>query len=402
MVIHEVENKKYGLTGLLFLAYWFVKSFYTKQSGGVQIGDYIFCLSFLCFLICVFKQKDFSALFIKDCELLLFVLCVVFINTIYAVLYSNIGFLISILYFVFNLSAVIEFRYLAKFNDFINKFFFVNFACIVIQFLIYALGIGRWYYGDRYMGTFNDPNQLAFFLMSRFFIIFIIYSRLNKQRIKDKFLVAISLILTLFLIVQSASTGMLLGMVVFFIAWLWSYFFNKNFNLKTGVIIVVLICLVAFLCLGGDKLILKESFISERIKEKIAMLVGNGQSNGFIYDRNLGAFFYKPYYILFGAGEGGFFRFTDVARDLELHSTILSLLFYYGIVPYIILSVWVIKNLRQLSKVEISIYIAIFIEMFTLVNHRQASLWILFVLPSVLLKNNNTGQRDCSKDHSCC
>ena len=371
------------ISNLLFLAYWILKSFYTQSSGGLQIGDYVFCLSFFCFFCETVKKRELGALIGKDSLLFVYVCIVAFINGIYSIMYPSGGFLKPILYFIFNFLVVVEFRYIAEDKKFLNKFFVATFLCIFIQVLVYLSGSGRWYGGLRYMGTFNDPNQLAFFVMSRFFIMFIIYSRVCYENKINFLLMVLSFVMGIFLIMQSASTGMLLGFGVFCVAWLVNYCIANRKNKKVILMILFIACVVAFLGCGGDKLLFKDSFISDRLKEKLNKM-SDSSGNGFIKDRNLGAFFYKPYYILFGAGEGGFVRFIDVAANGELHSTILSLLFYYGIIPYCVLLVWIFRNLKKITILEFSIYIAIFIEMLTLVNHRQSSLWILFILPSVL------------------
>lgn len=372
------------ISNLLFLTYWILKSFYIHSSGGLQIGDYVFCLSFFCFFCETVKRRELGVLMGKDSLLFVYVCIVAFINGIYSILYPDGGFLKPILYFTFNFLVVVEFRYIAEDKKFLNEFFVATFLCVFIQVLVYLSGRGRWY-GDglRYMGTFNDPNQLAFFVMSRFFIMYIIYSRVCNENKINFLLMSLSFVMSIFLIMQSASTGMFLGCGVFCIAWLVNYCVANRKNKKVILMILFIACMVVFLGFGGDKLLFKDSFISDRLREKLNKM-SDSSGNGFIKDRNLGAFFYKPYYILFGAGEGDFIRFTDVAANGELHSTVLSLLFYYGMIPYCILLIWVFKNLKGITILEFSIYVAIFIEMLTLVNHRQSSLWILFILPSIL------------------
>ena len=383
------KQEKMGIAALLFLAYWFVKSFYTQESGGLQIGDYIFVLSFAVFFIQTALDKDKGVEFIirQDRGLLLFVFCVASINALYFILYPNGGFFMPIAYFIFNFLIVVEFRHLAKQKDFIKAFSVVTFLLIVLQVGIYFTGKGRWYddvVDGRYMGTFNDPNQLAFFVMSRFFILYIIYNHVKEKKLWNKLLTFVAFVLTLFLIIKSASTGMLLGLGTFAAVWFINYCLSKKIGLKVLILLLAVLAVAGFVIAGGDKLIFKNSFISDRLKDKLGKMSGDDWFSGFVKDRNLGAFFEKPYYLLFGAGEGGWFRFVDVAVKNELHSTILGLLFYYGIIPFIILVVWIAKNLKHAKKMDFCVYVAIFVEMLTLINHRQAALWMLFILPMVL------------------
>lgn len=379
----EKEQNKMRISRLLFLVYWIVKAFYTQSSGGLQIGDYIFCLSFACYFFEVMGTGKISNTIYRDRLFFLFVMAVAFINVIYMVIYPSGGFEKAILYFIFNFLIVIEFRYLAESKSFLYAFFIATFLCLTVQIAVYFLGIGRYYGGGRYMGTFNDPNQLAFFIMSRFFLMYIVYKGACDKNKINFILMTVAFIMSIFLIMQSASTGMFLGFAVFVVAWLVNYIVSHRDSPKSVFMLLFLVAVIIFVVCGGDKLIFRESFLSDRIMQKIKKM-NDGTGEGFIKDRNLGAFFAKPFYCLFGAGEGGFTRFTDYAANGELHSTVLSLLFYYGIVPYTVLVIWVLKNLKGITLLEMSVYVAIFIEMLTLVNHRQSSLWLLFILPSVI------------------
>lgn len=379
---------KVRFSAILFLIYWITKSFYTKSSGGMQIGDYIFAVSFACFFFETARDGEFFVFVKKDIELLYFVGCVAAINLLYFIAYGSSNFLLATAYFIFNFCVVIQFRYLAKNKDFLQWFSFATFACIVIQFAGYFTGQGRIFGTERYMGTFNDPNQLAFFIMTRFFIIYMIHTHLHAQSVYSGIFTLLAFGFSLFLIMQSASTGMFLGLGIFVVCWAIRYCFQKRSFAKALLFWLVLAFAACLLVKYRDKIFSADSYIFSRLEQKTDNMSGEGGLEAYIKDRNLGAFFHKTYYILFGAGEGGWFRFTDVAELGELHSTVLSLLFYYGIIPYILLIFWIVKNIKHSSKLDWCIYIALFIEMLTLVNHRQASLWILFILPSVISESN--------------
>lgn len=383
-LIHKQERVK--IAGWLFLLYWIAKSFYTQDSGGLQIGDYIFCVSFVCFFIETVGNGEFSLILKKENLFFLFVCFVVAINLAYSIAYSNVGFLWAVAYFAFNFFVIIEFRYLARQKSFLKGFFIATCMCLLIQFVIYFSGKGRMFSDSRYMGTFNDPNQLAFFVMSRFFIVYMIHCHMCDIVGKSKIWTFAAFLITMFLVVQSASTGMLLGVGIFIVVWLFNFCRDRKHRLIVIILLLVLLGVV-FLGFGGDEILFGDSFISIRLQEKINKMTGDGGVQGYIKDRNLGAFFYKPYYVLFGAGEGYWVRFADIDAAGELHSTVISLLFCYGIIPFAILLSWIFKNISHSKKLDFCIYIAIFIEMLTLVNHRQSSLWILFILPSILEKN---------------
>ena len=90
----------------LFLLYWVLKSFYTGASGGLQIGDFVFCASFAVFAVQnahkLVKFDGPSELLKKDRLLGLFIAFVAFINVAYWIYYGDTGLLLAVAYFVFN------------------------------------------------------------------------------------------------------------------------------------------------------------------------------------------------------------------------------------------------------------------------------------------------------------
>ena len=101
----------------------------------------------------------------------------------------------------------------------------------------------------------------------------------------------------------------------------------------------------------------------------------------FIDDRALNVAQEHPEYFLFGYGEG--FQFPRYGHSEEMHSTWISLCYYYGIIPFCILIAWIYSNVRHIKLEAVPIYCAIFLEAFTLVNHRQASFWMIILLANV-------------------
>lgn len=63
----------------------------------------------------------------------------------------------------------------------------------------------------------------------------------------------------------------------------------------------------------------------------------------------------------------------------EVHSTMIGLLFYYGIVPYSFFVTWIVRNIKQQRR-AIPIMLILILEAFTIINHRQPFFWMSFVL----------------------
>ena len=100
----------------------------------------------------------------------------------------------------------------------------------------------------------------------------------------------------------------------------------------------------------------------------------------FIRDRNLVGVINHPEVFLYGSGGGHMERFSITGDRRELHSTWIALAFYYGIIPFLFLISWIQRNLKGIKKIYLVPILALVIESFTLVNFRQPTFWILFVL----------------------
>ena len=99
----------------------------------------------------------------------------------------------------------------------------------------------------------------------------------------------------------------------------------------------------------------------------------------FAEDRCLFPLIYYPERILYGAGEGLGERYVGLSRN-EMHSTPLAILFYYGIIPWSLWVLWIVRKLKHVPRPLLCVYAALVIETFTLVNHRQPLFWVMLLL----------------------
>lgn len=383
----EKVNCKIKNSFVCFIVYWLIKPFYFFNSGSLQISDLFLLLSFVSTLIENRKNNIKNIFSNKDYLLLVFIFCVMFINIFYSLSLSSNEFIKPILYYVFNFFLVLTFRNLMRDKTFLNFFLNICKINLLLQLLFCVIGFGEYYSIGRYMGTYNDPNQFAFASMSTFFIIEIISFFLNKKSS------IIYLVLSLVLIYLSASTGMLLGMGAYlFIRIFISAFSNiKNFkSLMARIFIACCFFLVFIVVFFFPPNFITENFLYQRIMTKISF-DRNGITNYIIEllsDRNSMKVFIYGWTNLYGAGEGAYYRFANL-YDItlgEIHSTWLSILFYYGIVPYIIFLIWVINNLKNANIRLVAVYIAMFIEGLTLLNQRQPAFWILIIISCLFSK----------------
>lgn len=362
-----------------------MKPFYWFSSGGLQIADVFFILSFGLYVFFVKKAEKIS-IDKNDKWLFYFVVCIVAINLFYGVLYGESNFIQASMYYVYNLLVVLTFRAYAEEQD----TFLVNVARIckvnlVLQLLFYITGIGRYFAASRYMGTFNDPNQMAFFVYISLMMAFLI------SRIKGEKLSWVYHVIAMALIFFTASAGMLMGLVLFygFEALPKVRMLAQRQHSVRAILIgtAFLAALVLFSPEIGDYAAdLSESSIVARAEEKLSRMNESAAGPTNIEERGIDRLYLYPEKLLYGAGESYQERFDRSYLSGEVHSTLLSMLFYYGILPTATLLYWIYKNIGRLSASNIAVVLSLFLESLTLLNQRQSLFWMIFVLLNVLYK----------------
>lgn len=383
---------------VFFLLFVFLKPFYILPSGSIGIADISMtaCVAVLFFQLV--RKKEWLSTLKQDWLLYLFLGLAVTINGIHAVLNKNYEFIRYSVFWIYNVAAIWSFRQLGQLygHSFFKKLNAVVKLNIVIQFLLLLSGKGRIFYeywgGTRYMGTFNDPNQLAFFLFMMILLAYLYTCQYGDRTYIVFYALAMPVILS------SKSTGVLLGVMVFTaLAIIWKgYQIGERFQFSRRTWIFLGVgCGLVF---GGFLVWIwpPENFdiqqmdynMITRIQEKIWKTVYGGGS-GLLLDRGMDKLLYYPQYLLYGAGEGGFDRFPLASQINEIHSSLFSIWFCYGTVPTILLLVWLGQNLRKLRICQWCAAIGLLIESFLLVNYRQPMFWMILLYAGIC--------RDCEK-----
>lgn len=373
----------------MFYLYWMLKPFYLFESGGLQIAD-IFLAAAFAGMLCsdVFYIKTI------DKEVLLFTVCVFIVNGFYSCM-GDTGFLKSSLYYLYNAGVILLVLNLGENLKFAHNLKNITFFNLLVQCAIYITGSGKMYGESRYEGTFNDPNQFGFSVLTMFLVIFIIDEWEGRTCKKKKRLSVIAYILALFLILKSLSTGMLMGIAIFT-----GLFFLRPRGAKAHagnggrkMLVRIVLCVFAgmLVMLAGLQTCIHFLETSDngtllRIAGKLeTYLNGDGLLKGAVNERGIDKLYVYPQYLLLGSGEGSWNRFIQ-ATQYEVHSTFPAILFYYGIVPTIILLIWIGSKCRKCNYLQWTALMALIAESFILANQRQPAFWVLLVLPSALNK----------------
>lgn len=385
-VKRSLDNKRVNPVVSLYYLYFILKPFYLKASGTVQMAEVCllasWILSILCGL-CKNRLMDFRLMHL----FYLFVTGAGIVNIFYAVKMHDIQFIHALFYWLFNLIFLILSYELLLEEKLLEKLVQIFKLTVYVQFAIYLFHMGRWYGEVRYKGTFNDPNQFAFYLMMCGIFIFIYGIYTSRFGFGDGLAVGFAM----FLIIKSASRGMTLCVALIFVfellggSYVWCEKIVKSIGRKKilaafaimGCVVVLAVCVTRVM--GGSS----SYTVWDRWKETVSTVKqGKGLTSGgrnAFEERGISRVWEFPQYCFFGAGEGGNARFNTWYTG-EIHSTFPGILFCYGIIPFALLFIWCIFSIRKLDIKYLAVYFSLFIESCTLVHYRQPVFWLVFVI----------------------
>lgn len=293
----------------------------------------------------------------------LFVLLVLFVNLVYALLYQDKSFLVSFVYWLYGFVLLVAAMAVAqdqKVAMWVSRFILFKFALVVV---LYLLGWGGYTWWPRYNYFFNGPNQLAYFAIC----LLLVFVAATRAKWSASFYAAYAL--TIFIVISTGGRSAYLAMLPLVGLLLWM----ARRQLLNGLLLLVLplalnlvfepLCLPLYkpaqqgnefsgcTTFGGDDI----KSVSELTLDRIYTLSLEPQAlenksvlvqlsaRGYIRAVD------HPQYLLFGAGQGMDERFGDIDGHVyEIHSSILAVLFYYGIggLTLFTMFIWRIFNIK--------------------------------------------------------
>jgi O-antigen ligase len=298
--------------------YFVLKIFYVYPSGKPQPADFFLVVVMAVSLIVLWRKLPREpALYLS---LGLFVGWVAVVNGTWFLLLDETGFVRSTLFYAYN-AMILLFVIFAAAHDFARLQKFTMLACllaITIQFIDVTV-VGEMAYGSRTLGTFNDPNQLGYWAL----LAVACYAVIRGD--KGGNLLDLAVLLAGFYIVytglsRSATTAMLvLGALV-----VWHTRWEHRGQI-----------------LGAGALILAASAVGTALFEPLRGLSKRLMNIdvGEVGERGYERITEHPQYLIFGAGESAHWRFHE--RAIELHSSLGTIFFCYGLVGLILFS-WVL------------------------------------------------------------
>ncbi|MFW2564601.1 hypothetical protein [Acinetobacter baumannii] len=335
----------------------FTTPFYVFSSGSLQPSHFLLLL--FAFFWVIYKKG-----FYVDRQLFLlsmpFFSYVILVNLVYSLYYQDPIFFSYPLNLVFDF--IIIFTLTSCLNNLdgnqIKKIPYIMFAILAMLFSIWLAGLGAYKFYPRYNGYFNDPNQMAFFVLC--------IATIACLYIKNLILYLLTIFLALSLILFTQSRSAIVGVVVllsslFFLYWKGSY---KSIFISVFILILLLI----FIFIFGDD-ILKINYVQSVVgRFESADLEEQSDVRGYTRILNF------PEYLFFGAGQGLDKRFGST---VEIHSTWAGIFFYYGIIGIFLFLFFLINIFKKLTIYQKVLFVVPLMYSFSTFGARTVIFWIL-------------------------
>lgn len=348
----------------LILFSFFLSQFYFWSSGVPQFS-HIFIMGAILLLF----SKNSSINIEYSNIILLFVAYAICVNFAWYLIVLDSSYMMSTVYWIFNLLFFLLMMNLnqVQINFFYEKLLFLIPFSYIVEIIIWASNLGRYDFEPRYNGLFNDPNQMAFWVLSSCAI----YLYISENGFKKITVYFLALFLILLTMSRSASIGFLmltLGLI-----------FSQKGDLNKR-IFVFIGTLVLF---GSLSYFLYNLGVFDSVV--LRFMEGLDQRDSQVEGRGLFSFLDYPQYLIFGAGQGAHWLYNPTGN--EIHSTWLGILFYYGIIGISLFLIFLYQIFKKLSLSNKMILLGPMLYGFTTYSARTIIFW--FLLAAFLLFSNN-------------
>ncbi len=346
-----------NIAAFLFLLAFFLSPFYFFSSGYPQPSSVIFLL-FSCWIFFVFRGR-FSFSNAREVWLLfLFYFWVFFVNLFWGIQRQSYEFLLFPAYLSFNVSVFIAaVAFLSRKERWRELVCRGIFFVVIVLALLWALGLGRYDFNPRYNGFFNDPNQMAFWVLCALAI----YLLMSRDGLVLK---SALLFFAVFLIFLTMSRSAVVGLLAMSIGAFWEVLKGSSGSSKKYFGIVLLFVFGFFSVTYFSNLDQVDAVVS-RFQEISVDDQLDTRGYGRIRD--------FPEYLFLGSGQGDDQRFGS---RYEIHSTWAAFLFYYGLVGLFIFLAFIYSMLRRLGMGHRLVALGPLVYGFSTFGARSTIFWI--------------------------
>lgn len=375
---------KTGLAKFTLYAYFAFSPLYFFPSGTPQPADFILaCLLFPWVLSSTSKLPASMRFMLKP--FFLFVLWT-FIVTLGNVFFTDdFRMLVYPMFYTFGLFFIVGIGKLScrcsqgKLFELMQNLCLVA-ALVALGAYFFTLSSGYLLSFRRHSGSFNNPNQMAYFGLLIVCLSTISAWAGNRWNAKALVTVAASSLIAVF----SYSLSAVIAIVISLTGIIYQVLLSNQVKLSTK---YCLITVLLFFYLG-----LPVALTSNN--PKINAIVHNwsvrseradSKTENIMQERAYQRIIDYPDYLLIGAGEGGRDRFESVwrGRSQEIHSNFGTILFSYGVVGFFLFCLYF---KRTMTGAPVGIWIIVMGPMVYGITHqglRQPLFWLLFLVVSM-------------------
>lgn len=348
----------------LFLALIVVFLF---PSGYPQINDGFMVLGLMAMLFYALHKKGWGvqkAFFAA----IMFGTVTFVINLIYLMFYKDIRLLLSSMYYIYNAGIFIFTASLIKKSPEQTSFaIYMGIAFSLLAELYVCVAMPEFRNG-RIIGTFNNPNQLANWSLACAAILLILKKHRRLNIVDFGLLLVVAYIQTMAL----SKAGIICVLLIFM-----SLPFTKMMSpfLRT---LSFFFAVILFIFSLQSMITLYEKIQQvEFLDRSVSRLENIGQEGddsleGRKYDR----FIKYPQYLLTGAGEGAFHRFSEGYKPSEMHSGVGNILFSYGIIGFCVFLYFLYTVSQKNDKYFLYILFVLMLYGLTHQNIRDSHFWV--------------------------
>ena len=347
------------VTPLLFIAYLIGKPFYFFPGGGAQVADFIVAALFLLTFLGRQAITRGTSPFLWAC--VLFSTYTLIVNCVWALLLNDLRMLMAPIYYFFNTVVVYVILTLnGRIEGGVLKVMLVG---IVASAALQAL-LTIWFVDAgahrQILFFYDNSNRLGYWALLSGAIFCVIA---NRMKIRMLFQVPFLLVI-FYLVALALSKAALLGMFL-----LLAIHLSRNIG---QLLLISMISMIALYFLSDFTL----------IEDVVARLNNIGhQDDDSLHGRGYDRLWLYPQYLLFGAGEKGLSRFSET--DIELHSTLGTVLFGYGVIGVFLFGLLLWRLLKLAGWREFLYLAPIFVYGVAHQGLRFSLLWVLFALIAV-------------------
>lgn len=304
------------------------------------------------------------------------------VNCWYFVQIGDLTFLKKALFYLYNLgffAAAISAARLARPGE-IRILFWAAFAALILEFLLIILRpelIGR-----RQIGSFNNPNQLAYWALLNAGVMFLALISCRRAGLPitlGRMAALGAILITGFVIGESLSKAGFAAYLAMVALMLGPIFGLRPVTILCGAILAVAVAVIVIP--SGDSALAFGQSLNLDFTDKLIRRFTHVQADDSLTSRGYFRLLEMPQFLIAGAGEGAFWRVSASAgKEVEIHSTPVHFITSYGLIGLGFLGAFAAVFLRRLTLAAMAILVAILIYGLAHNGLRFTHLWLVLAL----------------------